>query len=41
MCLPRPQLYIDGEFVGGADITESMADSGELQTLLRKKAAAA
>ena len=36
----HPQLYIDGEFVGGADITEQMVDSGELQTLLRKKVAA-
>lgn len=26
-----PQLYIDGEFVGGHDITMQMAQSGELQ----------
>jgi monothiol glutaredoxin len=31
-----PQLYIDGEFVGGADIMREMAQSGELQTLLQK-----
>lgn len=29
-----PQLYIDGELVGGADIVQSMADSGELQRAL-------
>jgi monothiol glutaredoxin len=29
-----PQLYIDGELVGGADIVEEMNDSGELATLL-------
>ncbi|XDD44953.1 Grx4 family monothiol glutaredoxin [Leptospira sp. WS39.C2] len=26
-----PQLYIDGEFVGGHDITVQMAQSGELK----------
>lgn len=31
-----PQLYIDGEFIGGADIMRSMYESGELQTLLAK-----
>lgn len=31
-----PQLYIDGEFVGGADIMREMAQSGELQTLIQK-----
>ncbi|GLC43465.1 hypothetical protein PLESTB_001560100 [Pleodorina starrii] len=30
-----PQLYIGGEFVGGADITEQMLGTGELQTMLR------
>ncbi len=25
-----PQLYVDGELVGGCDIVEEMADSGEL-----------
>ncbi|MET3931868.1 monothiol glutaredoxin [Lysobacter sp. OAE881] len=29
-----PQLYIDGELVGGSDIVEQMAGSGELHTAL-------
>lgn len=29
-----PQLYINGEFIGGADIIRAMYESGELQTLL-------
>ena len=29
-----PQLYIKGEFIGGADITTEMFQSGELQTML-------
>lgn len=29
-----PQLYVNGEFIGGADIMRSMYESGELQTLL-------
>ncbi|MBL8520567.1 MAG: Grx4 family monothiol glutaredoxin [Betaproteobacteria bacterium] len=29
-----PQLYVNGEFVGGADIMREMYQSGELQTLL-------
>jgi monothiol glutaredoxin len=29
-----PQLYVDGELVGGADIVQSMHDSGELHRLL-------
>src|SRR6476659_1807025 len=29
-----PQLYIDGELVGGSDIVMQMANSGELHTLL-------
>ncbi|MBX3701768.1 MAG: Grx4 family monothiol glutaredoxin [Dokdonella sp.] len=29
-----PQLYVDGELVGGADIVQSMYDSGELHELL-------
>jgi glutaredoxin-related protein len=32
-----PQLYVGGEFVGGADIVEEMAGSGELQLMLRKE----
>jgi Grx4 family monothiol glutaredoxin len=30
-----PQLYIKGEFVGGADIAEQMFNSGELQQMVR------
>jgi monothiol glutaredoxin len=29
-----PQLYVNGEFVGGADIVREMYSSGELQKLL-------
>ena len=29
-----PQLYIDGEFVGGSDIMMEMFENGELQQLL-------
>lgn len=29
-----PQLYINGEFIGGSDIMRAMYESGELQTLL-------
>ncbi|HEY0178213.1 MAG TPA: Grx4 family monothiol glutaredoxin [Dokdonella sp.] len=29
-----PQLYVDGELVGGADIVQSMFDSGELHRVL-------
>jgi monothiol glutaredoxin len=29
-----PQLYIKGEFVGGADIMRTMYESGELQAAL-------
>lgn len=29
-----PQLYIDGEFIGGVDIMAEMLDSGELQALI-------
>lgn len=31
-----PQLYINGEFVGGSDIMMEMYESGELQQLLTK-----
>ncbi len=31
-----PQLYVDGEFVGGSDIMMEMYESGELQQLLQK-----
>ncbi len=30
-----PQLYVHGEFVGGADIMREMYESGELQKLLK------
>ncbi len=30
-----PQLYVKGEFVGGADIMNEMYESGELQTLIK------
>ncbi len=29
-----PQLYVNGEFVGGSDIMKEMYQSGEMQTLL-------
>jgi monothiol glutaredoxin len=29
-----PQLYINGEFVGGSDIMKEMYESGELQKML-------
>ena len=31
-----PQLYINGEFVGGSDILGEMHESGELKKLLEK-----
>ena len=30
-----PQLYIDGEFIGGCDIVQEMFASGELEKTLR------
>ena len=32
-----PQLYIDGEFVGGCDIVKEMFQAQELQELLKDK----
>jgi monothiol glutaredoxin len=32
-----PQLYIKGEFVGGADIMREMFENGELKTLFADK----
>ena len=32
-----PQLYVDGEFVGGCDIIREMYESGELQEMLKQK----
>ena len=31
-----PQLYVNGEFIGGADILREMYQSGELQKLFQK-----
>jgi monothiol glutaredoxin len=36
-----PQLYVKGEFVGGADIMMEMFQSGELEGLLKEKGVAA
>ena len=33
-----PQLYIDGELVGGCDIVSEMHENGELEPLVRKAA---
>ena len=33
-----PQIYIDGKFIGGCDITLEMYKSGELQQLVSKQA---
>jgi monothiol glutaredoxin len=35
-----PQLYVDGELVGGCDIVIEMYESGELKKLLTEKDAA-
>jgi monothiol glutaredoxin len=32
-----PQLYVNGEFVGGCDIITEMFQSGELETLLKQR----
>jgi monothiol glutaredoxin len=34
-----PQLYVDGEFVGGCDIVREMYQSGELQQILEPQKA--
>ena len=31
-----PQLYVNGEFIGGSDIMMEMYESGELQQLLKQ-----
>ena len=36
-----PQLYVKGEFIGGADIVREMFQAGELQTTLQEKGVAA
>ena len=35
-----PQLYVKGEFVGGADIVREMYEAGELQTFMTEKGVA-
>ena len=35
-----PQLWVDGELIGGCDIITEMHESGELATLIKEKAAA-
>ena len=35
-----PQLYVDGEFLGGCDIVTEMYQSGELEQALQKNVAA-
>ena len=32
-----PQLYVDGEFIGGCDIIKEMSEAGELKELLEEK----
>lgn len=34
-----PQLWVDGELIGGCDIVTEMAESGELQTLVKEAVA--
>lgn len=34
-----PQLWVEGELIGGCDIVTEMYESGELQTLIKEKAA--
>ncbi|HTO18253.1 MAG TPA: Grx4 family monothiol glutaredoxin [Pseudomonas sp.] len=35
-----PQLWVNGELVGGSDIMQEMFEKGELQTLIKEAAAA-
>jgi monothiol glutaredoxin len=35
-----PQLWVDGELVGGCDIVTEMHESGELQTLIKESVSA-
>jgi monothiol glutaredoxin len=32
-----PQVFVKGELVGGADITQELAETGELRTILEQK----
>ncbi len=34
-----PQLWVEGELIGGCDIVTEMYESGELQTLIKETAA--
>lgn len=34
-----PQIYIDGELVGGCDITLEMSENGELKSMMEQAAA--
>jgi monothiol glutaredoxin len=34
-----PQLWVDGELIGGCDIVTEMFESGELQALVKEKTA--
>jgi len=36
-----PQVYINGELIGGCDITLEMFEKGELQTMVKEAKAAA
>ena len=36
-----PQLYVEGELIGGCDIVTEMHESGELQTLIKEASARA
>ncbi|MCB1842437.1 MAG: Grx4 family monothiol glutaredoxin [Halioglobus sp.] len=36
-----PQLWVDGELIGGCDIVTEMFENGELQTLIKNSAAVA
>jgi monothiol glutaredoxin len=31
-----PQLYVNGEFIGGSDIVTAMHESGELKDILKE-----
>ena len=35
-----PQLWVDGELIGGCDIISEMSENGELQTLIKASVAA-
>jgi len=32
-----PQVFVNGELIGGADITQELAETGELRTMLEEK----